>query len=50
MRQRGASSITAMGWGALLVGSVFSVLFPVVLFFVLQKYLFGGLVLCGIKA
>jgi ABC-type sugar transport system permease subunit len=37
-------------WGALLAASALSVLFPVVLFFVLQKYLFGGLVLSGIKA
>jgi multiple sugar transport system permease protein len=39
-----------MDWGALLAGSAFSVLFPVTLFFILQKYLFGGLVLSGIKA
>jgi multiple sugar transport system permease protein len=39
-----------MDWGALLAASALSVLFPVVLFFILQKYLFGGLVLSGIKA
>jgi multiple sugar transport system permease protein len=39
-----------MDWGALLAASALSVLFPVVLFFMLQKYLFGGLVLSGIKA
>ncbi len=39
-----------MDWGALMAASALSVLFPVLVFFLLQKYLFGGLILSGIKA
>ena len=38
-----------MDWGALLAASALSVLFPVTLFFILQRYLFGGLILSGLK-
>ena len=39
-----------MDWGALMAASALSVLFPVLVFFLLQKYLFGGLILSGLKA
>jgi multiple sugar transport system permease protein len=39
-----------MDWGALMAASALQVLFPVLVFFLLQKYLFGGLILSGIKA
>jgi multiple sugar transport system permease protein len=38
-----------MNWGAVMAMSALAVLFPVLVFFVLQKFLFGGLSFSGLK-
>ncbi|MCK5248582.1 MAG: carbohydrate ABC transporter permease [Spirochaetaceae bacterium] len=38
-----------MDWGAVMAVSALAVLFPVLVFFFLQKYLFGGLSFSGLK-
>lgn len=38
-----------MDWGAVMAVSALAVLFPVIVFFILQKYLFGGLSFSGLK-
>lgn len=38
-----------MDWGAVMAISALAVLFPVLVFFLLQKYLFGGLSFSGLK-
>jgi len=38
-----------MDWGAVMAASALAVLFPVLLFFVMQKYLLGGLSFSGMK-
>lgn len=38
-----------MDWGAVMAASASAVLFPVLIFFLLQKYLLGGLTFSGIK-
>lgn len=38
-----------MDWGAVMAASAAAVLFPVIVFFLLQKYLLGGLTFSGLK-
>jgi ABC-type glycerol-3-phosphate transport system permease component len=38
-----------MDWGAVMAISALAVLFPVLVFFLMQKYLFGGLSFSGLK-